>query len=115
VQLTKFVADFFEQRMRNISVGELKGPELLETVKTLRDKFLAHHEDVEQDAMRKPTYAEFDALMKFAREFVSAVGFGYFTIAYTDNNGTYVLDFDATRSTRSLRRMLNRFGITGDT
>lgn len=100
--------------MRNISVGELKGTELLETVKNIRDKFLAHHEDVELDAMRKPTYAEFDALMQFAREFVSAVGFGYFSIVYTDDSGTYGLDSDATRSMRSLRRMLNRFGVTKD-
>lgn len=113
-ELTEFVAGFFEQRMQSISVGELDGTDLLETVKNIRDKFLAHHEDVELDAMRKPTHPECDSLMQFAREFVSAVGFGYFSIVYTDDSGTYGLDLDATRSTRSLRRMLNRAGITSD-
>ncbi len=113
-ELTTFVADFFESRLRNIVVGELTGDELLENVKLLRDKVLAHHEHVDFDAMRKPTYVEFDALLQFAREFVSAVGFGYFSIAYTDDSGAYGLDLDATRSTRSLRRLLARVGVPGD-
>ena len=113
-ELTAFVADFFEGRLRDIVVGELTGEQLLENVKLLRDKILAHHEHVDFDAMRKPTYSEFDALLQFAREFVSTIGFGYLSIVYSDDSGAYGLDSDATRSTRSLRRLLAHVGVTSD-
>jgi hypothetical protein len=111
-ELTEFVAEFFEERLRNLKVGDRTSLEIVEDLKTVRDKLVVHHEHVDVAAMKRPTYAEFDALLQYAREFVAVVGFGYFSIAYTDDNGTYGLDVDATRSTRCLGRILKSLGIS---
>ena len=114
-ELTRFVTEFFEERLNSLRVPDRDGKEVLKDLKTVRDKLLSHHEHIESTAIRRPTYAELDVLLQFAREFVGAIGFGYFTIAYTDDSGTYGLDSDATRSTRCLGRILKRLGALADT
>jgi hypothetical protein len=114
VELTAFVADFFEDRLRNIVVGGLTAKQLLKKVKLIRDKVLVHPEHVDVEAMGTLNYNEFDPLLQFAREFVSTVGFGYFSFVYRDNSGAYGLDLDATRSTRCLRRLLARVDVTSN-
>jgi hypothetical protein len=67
---------------------------------------------VGEAVIKRPTYAELDVLLQYAREFLAAVGFGYLSIAYTDEDGAYGLDVDATRSTRCLGRILKSLGIS---
>lgn len=111
-ELTEFVVKFFEGRLQNLKIGERTGREVVDTLKTVRDKLLAHHEHVDEAVLKRPSYAELEALLQYAKEFLGAVGFGYLSIAYTDDDGTYGLDIDATRSTRCLNRILKSLGIS---
>lgn len=113
-QLSAFVADFFEGRFRNIIVDGLTAEQLLEDLKTIRDKVVTHPEHIDAEDMRTLYYKEYDAFLQFAREFVSTIGFGYFSIVYRDDSGSYSLDSDATRSTRSLTRLLASLGVADD-
>ena len=52
--------------------------EYLERLKTLRDKQVAHSEDVEADSLSKANWDAVNELIAFAQTFVNLIGFGFF-------------------------------------
>lgn len=83
-----------------------------QTIETVRNKMIAHHEFVDADALDKTTYREIDELIAFAKTFVAIVGAGYTQVAYRSGDGRFFLTADAERATRSLQRLLAAAGIS---
>jgi hypothetical protein len=111
-EVTRFVAQFFEEQVSRVDLDEASGEaRALTALKTLRDKVVAHSEAVQLEDLPKPTYAEIDRVVALARSFVGAVAFGYLSVGYDDNSGSPSLSFDAQRATTSLRRLLERSGV----
>jgi len=79
-------------------------------LKTHRDKLIAHSEAVGPEELPNATFAEIDALLKVARSFIAAVGFGYLSTAYEDDSGHNFMASDAKRSTTSMKRLLVQVG-----
>ncbi|MBU0750718.1 MAG: SEL1-like repeat protein [Gammaproteobacteria bacterium] len=105
-QLTAFLVSFFEQRISDAHLDGVGNARTLETLQTLRDKVIAHPEAICLDDIPRSLYSEIDDLVSLARGFVSAVGFGYLSIAYEADDGHYFMAGDAKRSTTCLKRLL---------
>lgn len=80
--LTLFTADFFSQTLPKPKLNDSGGPfdESLLALKAVRDKSIAHHEVVDLNEFPKATYGDIGELIKYAKGFLSAVGFGYLNI-----------------------------------
>jgi hypothetical protein len=104
--LTLTAADTFSTRF--LGLQAVAGT----TVKTIRDKTIAHHEFVDAGALPKTTYAEIDELVQFAKDFVAMVGHAYTSVVYSGDDGQYFLTSDAERSTLCLKRLLRAAGVS---
>lgn len=82
--------------------------------KTLRDKNVAHPEAIRLEDLPEATFAQIGRLVALARTFVGAVGFGYLTVAYKDDQGRYLMSRNAGRSTTCLARLLAKAGVMSD-
>jgi len=83
----------------------------LEATKTLRNKYIAHHEVIVWDELPKPTYHQLKQLIDAAKDFVSVVGLPYLSTVYKCDDGEYLLSIDATRSQRCLKRILEKLKV----
>ena len=110
-ELTRFVADFFEQQFSHVDLEGTDNAQALVALKGLRDKVVAHSEAVRVGDLPKPTYSEIDKVVALARVFVGAVAGGYLTVGYEDDSGDSSISRDAQRATTSLQRLLERAGI----
>ncbi|MDE2466035.1 MAG: hypothetical protein KGO02_20310 [Alphaproteobacteria bacterium] len=113
-ELTRFVAEFFDRRMSDSHVEGMHNARALQALKTVRDKTVAHPEGIGLDQLPKSTFADIDRLVALAKAFLGAVGFGYLSTAYEDDNGHYFMSSDAKRSTVCLRRLLQKAGVIPD-
>ena len=109
-ELTRFVAEFFDSKLRESHADGVENARVLDALKTVRDKQVAHPESIEASQLPQATFAEIDQLLALAKIFQDAVGFGYLGIVYEPTGGT----FAARRSTTSLRRLLHQAGIEVD-
>ena len=110
-ELTCYVVDFFSRRMSEHDPEGFHNFRALQALKTVRDKTVAHPEAIAFSELPKTTYSDLDRLVALARTFVSAVGFGYLSTAYTDDSGDHFMSSDAKRSTFCLRRLLQKAGV----
>ncbi len=110
-ELTTYLASFFERRYSETHPDGVANSRALDTLKTLRDKVVAHPEAIRLEDIPKPLYQEIEDLVEMARAFVAAVGFGYLSIAYEADDGHYFMAGDAKRSTTSLKRLLQAAGV----
>jgi hypothetical protein len=94
--------------------NELKRSEIfdpLEKIKTIRDKAIAHHEDIEISELPRHTYVDMDSLIKLAKNFISCIGIGYLSSAYECDDGYFPSTSDAKRSSTALNRLLQKAEI----
>ena len=52
--------------------------------------------------------------MNYAKDFVSTIGFGYLSTHFEQGSGDYYLTYDAQRTSRSLRRLLEATNISAE-
>jgi len=109
--LTRLIATFFEHRLSASHPEGKRNARILRDLKTARNKWVAHPEAVHLEDLPKPTYAEIDTLVDFAKTFVAAIGIGYLGSPYDDDEGNFVISSDANRSTVCLRRLLQEAAV----
>ncbi len=98
-ELTLITADFFSQNLPKPELTHSGGlSEALLALKAARDKHIAHNEVVDLNQLPKATYGEIGDLIRYAKEFLSTVGFGYLSIVYQSDEGHYFLSGDAERA-----------------
>lgn len=79
---------------------------MLAAWKKTRDKTIAHREALGPDEnMPDRSFEQANALLDYAKHFISAVGWGFFNVAYTAEEH-YLLTDDTERIARALRRLL---------
>lgn len=110
--LTRLLSNQFAEAVPRVELKEVGGPHrALNALKTLRDKVIAHPEAVRLKDLPKATLQDVRELVKFAKFFVSTIGFAYLSTAYADDSGRYLLSSDAARASRCLRRLLQAAGV----
>jgi hypothetical protein len=77
----------------------------IETVKTKRDKIVAHREAIDEMDLKLPQWEEIDKLIKFGKCFYEVVGKGIVGRP---------IESDPERVTRSLKRLLAQAGLSVD-
>jgi len=77
-----------------------------------RDKIISHNEAIERSALHSPTWGDALSLVNFAKDFVSTIGFGYLNILFGSGRGDYRLSYDARRTTKQLRHLLEAANLT---
>jgi hypothetical protein len=113
-EATLLLVQHLERGLPQISQAHIDDlSRILEGVKEVRDKTIAHHEIV--DAGKKPsaTYVELDQLLEYAKSFVGIVGAGYLSVMYGEGKD-YFLTSDATRSSICLNRILVKAAVVED-
>jgi len=98
------------QKMIN-HIPDISNNETLAALKTLRDKRIAHPEDISVESLPKPTWSAVEELLTPAKDIVGIIGDGYLSTAYMLEDGEYLLSTDATRVGRGIRRLLGNLGI----
>lgn len=117
-EITKIIINYFRNKLPDSdyhSVGNCALSQALNSLKTARDKNIAHNEAINISDIPKATYAEIDNLIDLAKEFTSLVGDAYLSIIYESDDGYSFLSSDAKRSYRSLKRLLVKADIIKET
>ena len=78
--------------------------EIVEKLKTLRDKAMAHNEMV--SPITGPTWGGLERILEISKDLAGVLGWAYLSTVYV-HNGEYFLSSDAERPARALRRMLS--------
>ena len=101
---------FIHHKMINL-VPDISNNETLAALKTLRDKRIAHPEDISVESLPRPTWGAVEDLLTPAKDIVGIIGDGYLSTAYMLEDGEYLLSTDASRVGRGTKRMLCNLGI----
>jgi AbiU2 len=110
-EITRLVANYCADQTPKAGLVTPDGlSRTLDSLKTIRDKFIAHPEAIRVDDLPKATLYEIADLLSFAKRFVDTIGFAYLSTAYADDSGEYMLSSDAERATRCLKRLLKLAG-----
>ena len=78
----------------------------LNALKELRDKKIAHPEDINLESIQRTTWEEAEKLLAPMRDIVGIVGDAYLSTAYWDDDGDYLLSIDGSRVGRAMRRLI---------
>ncbi len=89
----------------------LQDNEALAALKTMRDKKIAHPEDINVQSLEKATWQAAEDLLQYPKDVVGVLGDGYLSTVYMLEDGEYLLTSDATRVGRGMKRMLKDLGI----
>ena len=92
-------------------IPDINNNDTLAALKTLRDKRIAHPEDISVESLPKPTWSAVEELLTPAKDIVGIIGDGYLSTAYMLKDGEYLLSMDAARVGRGIRRLLGNLGI----
>lgn len=92
-------------------VPDINNNETLASLKTLRDKRIAHQEDIPVESLPKPTWSAVEDLLSPAKDIVGIIGGGYLSTVYMLEDGEYLLSTDAMRVGHGTRRLLRNLGI----
>jgi hypothetical protein len=82
----------------------------LNALKALRDKRLAHPEAIEAERIPQATWEQAESLLTQAKRMMGILG-AWTCEAYVDNDGDYLMTYDAEVAPYSLRRMLREIGV----
>ncbi len=74
----------------------------LDAIKDARDKYIAHHEDIETTKLKAHTYNEMDELIQLSKKVISVVTKGYLNVNFVSTSK---------RSSNSLERLLKMSGV----
>jgi hypothetical protein len=102
---TKAVADALQSKLPVATQNAA-----LNALKALRDKRIAHPENISAEAIPRTTWEEAEKLLVMPRQAVSVCG-AYFSMAYTDNEGRYFMTTDAGTAGYAMRRLFKELGI----
>ena len=102
------------EREKNIRLVELlrgcipniQGTPALNALKALRNKKIAHPEDINLESIEKTTWEEAEELLVPMRGIIGIVGDAYLSTAYWDCDGDYLLSADGSRVGRAMRRLI---------
>lgn len=89
----------------------IRNNEALAAIKTLRDKKVAHPEDISIETLQKTTWAMAEELLQYPKDVLGVIGDGYLSTVYMLDNGEYMLSNDAKRVGRGVKRLLTNMGI----
>jgi hypothetical protein len=84
----------------------------LVALKAIRDKRLAHAENIPGTSIPRTTWEEAEKLLIPAKNIGAVLAQAYTSTAYTDEDGRYIADSDASRAAISVQRLLRKVGIT---
>lgn len=87
-------------------VPNIQGAPALIALKALRDKKIAHPEDIDLESIEKTTWEEAEKLLVPPRRIVGIIGDAYLSTAYWDDEGNYLLSTDGSRVGRAMRRLM---------
>lgn len=93
------------QHLRD-QIPNIENHAALRALKTLRDKKIAHPEDIDLTAIEKTTWEEGEKLLVLPRGVVGVIGDAYLSTAYWDNKGNYFLSIDGSRVGRAMQRLI---------
>jgi hypothetical protein len=114
-QLTLAVLEYFERKVpRGGDEAATDLSRALHAVQARRNKRVAHSEYTPSELFPKVTWAEAEALVRFAEDAISSISFGYLRLALSTDDGTFMLEGDAGRAPRALERMLRAAGVLAD-
>lgn len=113
--LTRFVADHFDQQISGPNSEGRDNAEALRKLRTVRDKWVVHPEAIRLEDLPRSTFADIDRLLELAKRFVAAVGIGYLGASYDNDEGRFFLSGEAKRSTICLRRLLKEAKVVVET
>jgi len=82
----------------------------LDALRALRDKRIAHHEQLTSE-LQRTTWDAAQSLLHPAKDIVGVVGMAFVSTVFTDDEGRYMMDSDAQRSASQLRRIFGRLEI----
>lgn len=85
----------------------------LDTLKTLRDKRIAHPERRKAESLPATTWENAEALLKIPIEALAVCG-AYLSIAFVDSEGRLTTNSDAQTAAIAMRRLLRQSGIVGE-
>ena len=71
--------------------------ETLDDLVNLRNKFIAHPEDIDVRSLPKTKWESAKKLLRYPKDVVGAISDGYLNIVYVDDKGEYCPTTDATR------------------
>lgn len=115
-QLTVRTLEFFESRLPSARAEATDDLSLaLKAVRARRDKRLAHSEHTAAEVFPAVTWAQAEALVRFAEDCLGCIAFGYLRYALSDDEGRFMLEGDAGRAARALTRLLKAANITPPT
>ena len=105
VELTHAIVSHYEDRLTSLS------PALTE-LRQSRDKIIAHNEAVERSTLQPPTWGAAISLVEYAKDFVITIGFGFLSTDFGRGSGDYYLSYNARRTSKQLRRLLEAANIS---
>jgi hypothetical protein len=85
---------------------DIANDESLRALKALRDKKIAHPEDIDIDDLEKTTWEKAERLLFLSRGIVGLLGDAYLSTAYWDDEGTYLCSTDGSRVGRAMQRLI---------
>lgn len=103
-ELTRAMVRHYEGTLANLNP-------ILTMLRQSRDKVIAHNEAINRSVMAKPTWGGAIELVKYAKDFISKIGFGYLNIYFGEGSGGYNPTHDARRTKMELRRLLKAANI----
>ncbi|MEH1941790.1 MAG: hypothetical protein V7L01_16445 [Nostoc sp.] len=101
-ELTNIVAEALSTKLP--SEDEIKD------IRDVRDKRVAHHELIDETKISSIMWPHLDDLLARAKKIVGVISNHYLGELY-ENNGEYVLSYNASETSRSLVRLLKKAGI----
>jgi hypothetical protein len=105
-ELAIYVASYFRDLFPN--AGSLSTPQLSRAIVALREarnKVIAHNEAIDQNARTLPTWAEADALVDYAKGFVTAISFGFLSLFMGNDSRTYLPTADSSGTAFALKKL----------
>jgi len=111
-ELTRKVVNHFNSTLPDIhKKDDCDLSRALDSVKSIRDKRIAHNEKVKATDLPKMTWVELNKLLDYAKSFIGAIGWGYLSTAY-EVNGEYIRSRDAKYISNAMRRLLEEASIS---
>jgi hypothetical protein len=107
VELAVYVASHFRDTLPN--VGTLSTPKLSRAIVAMREarnKVIAHNEAIDQSARTLPTWEEADALVDYAKVFVTVISFGFLSLYMGHDSRTYLPTWDSCGTSALLKKLL---------
>ncbi len=89
------------------SLPHVETHDALRALKTLRDKRIAHPEDIDLETIEKTTWEHAEKLLIVPRGIVGILGDAYLATAYWDERGSYLASIDGSRVGRTMHRLIN--------